>query len=200
DEVGYGLLQAGASTSRLDSSHGLFHHLLGPDPSAIGWLSDVDSLQVGQRFSNVPTLWGNVSYTAWRHRLRGVVHFNDGFILPPDLWVRSSGTWGWRDTTKAAGIDSIIDYNDDVRSGRLVGTIVPPNWMGGAQDDTFETIVYRVINPGNPSEGRWFPCPPESARIAFTTNGLFTTTGVEDRFIRRERIDVRTWPNPARSA
>jgi hypothetical protein len=82
----------------------------------------------------------------------------------------------------------------------LVGSIVPPSWNGGAQTDTFETFVYRVINPSNPNEGRWFPCPPESARVAFTTNGPFSVVGVEDRFLESEKLEVHTWPNPARGS
>ena len=198
--VGYGLITA-ATTYRLASPYRLFHHTIGPE-NVVGTLSDVESLQVTQRFSNVPTLWGNVSYVCWRHRMKGVARFNDGFSSsePPLLWTRASGTWGWRDTTKAAAMDTILDYNDDVRWGRLVGSVVPPTWTSGVQTDTFETFVYRVINPSNPNEGRWFPCPPESARIAFTTNGRFSTVGVEDRFLLAEKLDIRMWPNPSKGS
>ncbi len=140
-----------------------------------------------QAFHNVPSLFGNRVYTAWRHRLRGTATFKVPFTLPLRLWTRASGTWGWRDTT--AG-DSVIDYNDEVRSGRIIGP-------ADATTNTFETFVYRVVNPDNAAQGVWFPCPPEEAVVAFTAIGLPTTT-VDVAGSDPERLfSLRTHPNPA---
>jgi hypothetical protein len=120
--------------------------------------------------------------------LRGTATFRVPFILPPLLWTRASGTWGWRDTT--AG-DSAIDYNDEVRSACVIGA-------ADETTNTFETSVYRVVNPDNAAQGVWFPCPPAEALVAFTAIGLpTTTTGVADSDPER-LLSLRTHPNPAR--
>lgn len=192
-ESGYGRINAALGLSMINLPNRVFHHTIGPENS-VGTLSDLDSLRVTQRLYNVPGLWGNHDYVSYRHRMRGEARYNDGFTgTQPFFWTRASGTWGWRDTTAA---DTILDYNEEVRSGSLVGPVVPGGWTGGVITQTLETFVYRVINPGNPSEGKWFPCPPDSARVAFTVVGNSTTVGVDD-FLNAEDLEVRTLPNPA---
>ena len=85
--------------------------------------------------------------------------------------------------------DSAFDYHNEVRSGRIVGAASPTG-------NTFETFVYRVENPDNPTQGVWFPCPPHEAVVAFTAIGFPVTTTDVAHGDPRSMLSVRSHPNP----
>jgi len=183
DRTGYGLIEPAGALGNVRAPQLLLHGTLG-HPGTFGALTDIESLQVNRTFNNVPGLPANRSYTCWRHKMRGTAQFNAGFQFSPNLWVRASGSFGWKDTLT-------FDYNYEVNTDSIL------SWS--ATSATFQTYVYRIIDPADLTHALgWFPKPPDSAVVAFTALGYSALADVELPASQRF-LSIHTWPNPAAS-
>src|SRR5262245_33635226 len=100
-EVGYGLINAQGALNFVGPSKTVAHWEIGDGPFSVGPLSVQDSAKVHVEFVGVTGLNAAGSYTTWcyRYRLDGYASFPFPFATTPNVWVRASGTLGWRDTT-----------------------------------------------------------------------------------------------------
>lgn len=177
--TGWGIVQADGALDYITPPRFLRQKSVGFQGTS-GTLSIADSsATVNIIFLNRPGRPSPELLTAKKFKLSGTGVFGAGYISPPAVWIRSSGSMGWDDVTT-------FDYHQDVMWGRVdSGTLT-------STSATFETYVYRIA--GTPE--LWFPCPPESARVAYTTVGLSPgAVAVEPREV--QSLALRLNPNPA---
>lgn len=175
--TGYGIVQAGAALDYITPPRYIRQRSVGFEGTS-GTMAFADSSDTLIRLFNLPGV-SNLPRPATRVRLAGTGSFGGGYQGPPTVWVRSSGTLGW---------DSLatFDFYQDVRWGRVKsGTLT-------AMSASFETFVYRV---GGTAQ-LWFPCRPESARVAFTTVGSVDTLAVAVGPQDGISLDMKLGPNP----
>ena len=179
-QTGYGMVNAGAALDYIAPPRRVEQGSIGYQ-GTLGTLSFVDSQTVTNR--TFLHLGGGLPETllvasCTRVRMRGKALFPVAFSDTPSVWVRASGTTGWRDV-------AVFDYDQEVRWGQEVtGSRI-------SSRDTLETFVFRIPNRG------WFPAPPTEARVAFTAVGPEPTqVGVGPEVMEDMGLDLRTAPNP----
>ena len=178
--TGYGIVQASAALDYIAPPRYLRHKSVGFQGTS-GTLAFADSTPILIRLFNEPNGLSNNFRNATRVHLCGNGSFGPGFQGPPTVWVRSSGTFGW---------DSLntFDFGEDVMWGRVVAGTV----MDTAA--TFDTFVYRI----GATAQLWFPCRPESARVAYTTVGAVDSQVVGVETHETSPRALRVGPNPTR--
>lgn len=181
--TGYGRVRAGAALDRITVPKVVVRDSL---RAAAQQLMVADSTVLyGRRFVDVfedP----NQDYTTScvRYRLRGTWRFNPTFLEVPWVWIRGSGTLGWRDTVT-------YDQKYEVPGGRVVSIT--------ADSAVFETNVYRIRdNQDSTVTLGWYPTTPAQARIGCTAVGLRGVVGVEEASGRDAGFAVQVRPNPVR--
>lgn len=177
--VGWGIVNAQQAIAFIDPASRVVRQGSIGYQGSQGPLTIIDSMDVVRTFKNVPGLPATYNCTdCKRYRLRGPGIFQSGFVPPPVVWTRSSGTEGWKDTL-------VFDYQEEVRWARVVD---PPSSLAAL----FETFVFRVPGFG------WFPKPPQEARIAFTAIGASNLVAVGD-LESQEAFSLNVSPNPVSS-
>ncbi len=116
----------------------------------------VVSIDTSQRYlANLPGITTG-TYTVYRYLMRKSITFNPSFDSTPVAWVRSSGSFGVKDTAH-------YDYDEEVWSGRVVS--ISPTGC------TIESNVYEI--PSAPLLYRWFPIVPSPhVAVALTIVGV----------------------------
>jgi hypothetical protein len=159
--TGHGMVQASAALDYVTPPRYVRQRSVGFEGTS-GTLTFRDSVELRDFvLENDPDGVSNLPRSATRVRLKGKGGLGGGFQVAPTVWVRSSGTLGW---------DSLLtfDFQQDVRWGRITAGSVMPD------SAEFETFVYRI--GGTPK--LWYPCRPDSARVAFTAVGSVDTLAV----------------------
>jgi hypothetical protein len=151
--TGAGLVRADAALSFVVEPRRLRHDLSGV-------LTDFATSQVTRTFKGVDGLVDNQAYTVNRHQLQTTFTWSAIYALPPDAWVRGSGTLGIRDM-------SFYDNTREVMGGNVVSVSAGSATQPGSA--TVETYVYEVLRPGQSS--LWFPVTTTQARVAMTAIG-----------------------------
>jgi hypothetical protein len=117
-----------------------------------------------------------------RYRLQGTWNFNPPFLEIPWVWIRGSGTLGWRDTVT-------YDQNYEVPGGRVVSI--------SANNAVFETNVYRIRDSQDTTITLgWYPTVPTQARVGATAVGLKSVVGVDETTVGGADFAVLVRPNP----
>ncbi len=177
---GYGDLRAGVALNFIAPPKIVIQNDLYDSKPLAALVVGADSVFIPSRtFQNVTGL-PTSSYTTscWRIHLTGTAR-HGGFASTPSIWVRPSGTQGWRDT---------VTFNADYEVPWARITSV------GTDSSSFETYLYRIPLGGGVE--KYFPVAPPQARIAFTAVGSMRTVGVEEQTWTRT-FEVRTSPNPS---
>jgi subtilisin family serine protease len=180
-DTGWGVVRADSAVALVSPPNTIRQGSLGLQGNYGGLvIADSGSVLLSRSFQNVPGL-PNGTYSYRRYRMRGTAHLASGWSVLRRLWVRNSGSMGWRDSS------SVFDYDEEVRWGRVV-----PGSVGG-DSAVFETFVDRI--PSAPGS-KWWPSPPESARVGFTAIGIGALVGVSASG-SPITLSARSYPNPA---
>ncbi len=150
DSAGYGHVRADSALKLLAPPRVVSHR-------PVGFLSvfTTDTVQRVLKNFNIPNSSNDSTYTIHRYVLRKTVVFAEPFLATPIAWVRSSGTFGLRDTV-------VYDKDEEVREGRIVS--ISPTGC------TVETSVYKII--GVPPPYDWYPAPPVRTAVGMTLVGV----------------------------
>jgi len=182
-EVGHGLINARRALDFVGPLKTMAHWIIGQSPFSVGPIAVLDSQLVQVDFKNHPSMpdTNDYSTSCMRYRLQGAVSWPFPFAATPKLWVRASGTLGWRDT-------STYDHCFEVPWARVLPV--------GPQNATYTTYVYRVRDKLDTTRTiGWFPTEPANARIALTVIGTPGVAGVSET-PGGSTFSLRISPNP----
>jgi subtilisin family serine protease len=146
DSAGFGHVRADTALKFLAPPKVIIHRReTGPA------LFAVDTVQ--RYLANLPAV-PTGTYAVYRHVWRKSFTFDTPFVSTPVAWVRSSGSYGIKDTLQ-------YDFNEEVNWGRIVS--ISPTGC------TVETNVYNIPFPP-PLRSLWFP--PLDPAVALTIVGV----------------------------